>query len=89
MIKERRGLSFGISIEFINELFNFVKEGGYKIIPKDAQIHSIKYELMSFDNYSFIITSEKFPIVPQECNCDMGYIKVDKEKGIIEFKERK
>lgn len=86
--KERRALAFRVSIEFINELFELIKKRKYKIIPKDAKIHSIKYELISFDNYSFIITSEKFPIVPQECNCDVGYIKVHQTEGIIELKER-
>lgn len=88
MKKERRALAFRVSIEFINELFELIKRGKYKIIPKDAKIHSIKYELMAFDNYSFIIISKEFPIVPLECNCNLGYIKVYKEKGIIELKER-
>jgi NAD+--asparagine ADP-ribosyltransferase len=87
--KERRGLAFKVTTEFMNEIFNLLKKKKYKLVPKDAEIHSISNYDMCWDGYTIIMTSKEFPVVPPECNCDVGYVKVDKEKGIIELKERK
>lgn len=88
MREGRRGLAFRVTIEFLNEIFNLLKRRKYKLVPKDVQIYAIKGEDMMFDGYTITVTSKEFPVVPQECNCSIGYIKVDKEKGIIELKER-
>ena len=85
--KERRGLGFRMSIEFLNLAFDLIKKRKYKLIPKDAQIHSIRQVDFMYDGYTVIVTSKEFPIVPEGCTCSMGDIKVDKEKGIIELKE--
>lgn len=86
--KERRGLSFRGTTEFLNEIFGFIKKRKYKLIPKDVQIHSISQYERCWDGYTIIMTSKEFPIVGEGSMCTIGYIKVDKKKGIIELKER-
>lgn len=86
--EERRGLAFRVTIEFLNEIFGLMKKRKYKLIPKDAQIHSISDYDICWDGYVVIMTSKEFPVIPPECNCDVGWVKVDKARGIIELKER-
>jgi len=86
--KERRGLAFRVSIEYLNLIFDLIKKRKYKLIPNDTQIHAISNWDMTWNGYVIIMTSKEFPIVEEGYTCDKGYIKVDKEKGIIELKER-
>jgi len=85
--KERRGLGFRMSIEFLNLVFDLIKKRKYKLIPKDAQILRIGSVDLMYNCYMVLITSKEFPIVPEGGTCFIGDIKVDKEKGIIELKE--
>jgi len=39
--KERRGLQFRVSLEFLNLVFDLIKKRKYKLIPKDVEIHRI------------------------------------------------
>jgi len=87
--KERRGLGFKVSLEFLNLIFDLMKKRKYKLIPKDAEIHYISHRDIFSDVYTILMTSKEFPIVPEGCNLSEGDIKVDKEKGIIELKEKK
>lgn len=87
--KERRGLAFKIDTEYLNLVFDLIKKRKYKLIPKDAQIHSMSNWDACWDGYTIIMTSKEFPIVEEGCECLQGDIKVDKEKGIIELKERR
>lgn len=86
--KERRGLAFKMSIEFMNLWFDYMKLKKYRLIPKDTQIHAIGNQDMCWDGYTIIMTSKEFPIVAEGCECSRGDIKVDKEKGIIELIEK-
>lgn len=87
--KERRGLGFRMSFEFLNLIFDLIKKRKYKLIPKDAQIHSITTQDMMWNGSTIIMTSKEFPIVEEGSECFLGTIRVNKEKGIIELKERK
>lgn len=87
--KERRGLAFKMSLEFLNLAFDLMKKRKYKLIPKDTQIHSISNWDPCWDGYIIIMTSKEFPIVEEGSECFLGTIRVNKEKGIIELKERK
>jgi hypothetical protein len=85
--KERRGLGFRISIEFLNLVFDSMKKRKYKLIPEDAQIYAIRHEDMMYNSYTIVIKSKEFPIVSEGCECNRGDIHIDKEKGIIKLKE--
>ena len=87
--KERRGLGFRVSLEFLNLWFDLMKKRKYKLIPKDAEIHAISNQDMCWNGYTIIITSKEFPIVAEGSTCFDGDIKVDEEKGIIKLIERK
>ena len=86
-MKERRALSFRMSLEFLNLAFDLLKRRKYKLVPKDTQIWAIRQEDRMYDGYTVIITSKEFPIVEEGCYCNVGCFKVDKIKGIIELKE--
>ena len=86
--KEHRGLAFRITIEFLNEIFDFIKKRKYKLIPKDVEIHRISPWDPCWDGYTIIMTSKEFPIVEEGCEHSQGDAKVDKEKGIIKLMEK-
>jgi hypothetical protein len=86
--KERRGLAFRVSMEFLNLVFDLMKKRKYKLIPKDTQIYAIKCWDITWDGQVIIMASKEFPIVGEGCECSQGDIKIDKEKGIIELKGR-
>lgn len=88
-MKERRGLAFKVSIEFLNLVFDLIKKRKYKLIPKDAQIHAISDYDMCWNGYVIIMISKEFPIVEEGSECSIGYIKVDKEKGIVELIDKR
>lgn len=88
MKKERRGLAFKVSMEFLNLIFDLMKKRKYKLIPEDTQICAIKGWDIAWDGQVIIMTSKEFPIVGEGCECPQGDIKVDKEKGIIELMEK-
>ena len=76
------------SREVMNSMFDLMKKRKYKLIPKDAQIHRISDWDVVFDGYIFIITSKEFPLVEEGRECSEGDIKIYKEKGVIELKEK-
>ena len=87
MRKERRGLAFRMSIEFLNAVFDLMKKRKYKLVPKDSQIHHISGWDIVWDGYVVIVTSKEFPLVEEGCEVNKGIVIVNKEKGIIELKE--
>lgn len=85
--KDRRALSFRMSIEFLNLMFSYLKQKQYRLLPKDAQIHAIQRDSDYWDSYTIVIRSKAFPITEEGCQCDSGCVRIDKIKGIIELKE--
>ena len=87
MKKERRGLAFKMSLEFLNLAFDLIKKKKYRLIPKDTQIYAIRSEDMTWNGYTIIMTSKEFPIVAEGSECSLGTMDVDKEKGIMKLRE--
>ena len=85
--KKRRGLSFRMSLEFMNLVFSYLKLKKYRLLPKDAEIVGIRHEDMMYDGYTVVVKSKEFPLVAEGCHCNRGWITIDKVKGIIKLVE--
>ncbi len=85
--KSRRGLSFRMSLEFMNLVFSYLKLKKYRLLPRDAEIVGIRHEDMMYDGYTVVIKSKEFPIVSEGCYCNPGWITIDKVRGIIKLVE--
>jgi hypothetical protein len=82
--KERpKALLLRITVEMLTELlFNT----NYKILPEDTNIHSIhKNQDFFTPQYSVILTSEQFPIVPEGSIPQDGKIHFDTENKVAKI----
>ena len=85
MAKQANLLIFNVSLEVLNTLLNYFKEGA-SIVPEDLQIFRMGRQELHLSGYYLIMSSKAFPLVKAGERVQEGII--DFNKGVLTWKKK-